>query len=380
MKKYFFLCFFLCFFLSCIKEKKDKLVNVDMNTKLSFDMESTKLEPVDAYIDTMFMIPLETTDEALLGSNVEIHIYDSLIYAHSLRSPLILIYDMKGKLKRIFERKGEGPEEYLDIEDFFVKKDGMYIYCRGLRTLKQYDINGKYIKSIDLSAYPHCSSVVPFQGQYICYFENPHDNLPSIYVVNEKGELINKYFENRGYGPGCVFSERPLAITKEGIIANFVLDYNTYIYDGKDWAINEQFDFGDYAISENHKKKLIDDRNQYEIMAIENKVTRIDNIVNIANWTFYKFWQGSDQIRMLHNKETGQCLSMGNGLFSHCQLKMWSNGDYFIGVIYSGYLTELLTNRINLFKETISPYEQQYLDLNVEDEDNPVLCFFKIKD
>ena len=58
---------------------------------------------------------------------------------------------------------------------------------------------------------------------------------------------------------------------------------------------------------------------------------------------------------------------------------IFSKDDYFVGVIYSNYLTELLTNRVNLYKEEISIYEQNYLDLKIEEEDNPVLCFFKLK-
>ena len=379
MKKYLFVCLFISIFSSCVKEKKEKSINAEALMNVSLDLEMEKLQSVDAYIDTMFMVPLETTDNALLGSNVEIHIYDSLIYAHSLRSPSIFIYDMEGKLKRTFERKGEGPEEYLDIEDFFLKDDKIYIYCRGLRCLKQYDLNGKYLKELDLSTYPHCSSVIPFQNQYICYFENPHDNLPSVYVVNETGELINSYFKDTGYATGCVFSDRPLAEVKEGVVANFVLDYNTYLYNGTEWIVNEQFDFGDNGIPIDRRQVLMDELNQEKIMAVENKVTRIDNIVNIKDWTHYKFWQGSTDISVFINSKTGKHLSKGKGLFNHCRSMMWSNEDYFVGVIYSGYLTELLANRINLFNETISSYEQQYLDLNIGEEDNPVLCFFKLK-
>lgn len=377
MKKYLFLCLLFCLFLCCSKKKNIESNSMNPLSTISVDFDLNNSQPVDNLIDTMFLIPLETTDEALLGNNVTIKIHDSLIYAHTPVSSFIVIYDIHGKLKQVFDRKGEGPEEYLDIENFFVTNDGLYVYSRGLRKIKQYDFNNKFVKEVDLSAYPFCSQVILYQDQYLCYYENPPRNYSSIYIVNQKGELIDSYFEDRCYGTGETSCITPMAITSEGIVANFALDYTTYIYNGKDWVANMQFDFGDFNMPAEQKQALLKVRGSQEISDVYDKITRIDNIADMKDWTYYQFL-GVNWGTFI-NKKTGKQLSMGKGLFSHFNGSMGTYDDYFIGVLNSGYLTKLFSDRISLYKETISLYEQQYLDLNIDDEDNPVLCFFKLK-
>lgn len=375
MKKHLFL--FFLFFLCCTKKNNTESVSMKPLTTVSVDFDLNESQSVDNYIDTMFLIPLETTDEALLGSSVNLEVHDSLIYAHTSQSSFIVIYNMYGKLKKVFDRKGEGPGEYLDIENFFVKDDGLYVYCRGQRKIKQYDFNDSLVKEVDLSAYPHCSQVILYQDQYLCYNENPSHNYSSIYIVNKEGELIGNYFEDRCYGTGETYCIRPLVITSEGVVANFALDYTTYLYNGKDWVANMQFDFGDFNMPTEQKQALLKVRGRQEIGDVNEKITRIDNITDIADWTYYQFL-GINRGTFI-NKKTERQLSMGEGLFSHFNGSMGRYDNYFIGVLNSGYLTKLFSDRISLYKETISSYEQQYLDLNIDDEDNPVLCFFKLK-
>ena len=369
----------LVLLIACKQEKNNEESTSPVVIK-SVELNIGKLEAIDSFVDTMFLVPLETTDEALIGYNVDIQFFDSLIYMRSLSSSQITVFDMQGRVNKVFDKKGEGPMEYLNIDDYFVNEDGLFVFCRGTRKLNRYDINGNFLKKIDLSAYPFLSKVVPYRDRYVCYSENPRDNEFAVYVVDKNGGLINTYFEDRCYGSSTSVYDKPLSITSKGILANFVVDYNIYLYDGNDFVADMCFDFGDFNLSDDQIMQLRKNRKEEEVSNVKNKVTRIDNIVEVNNWTSYNIREGFRSKRIFINNRTDLKLSEGDGLFSHFKTMIFSKDDYFVGVIYSNYLTELLTNRVNLYKEEISLYEQKYLDLKIDEEDNPVLCFFKLKD
>ena len=69
-----------------------------------------------------FVTPLETTAASIIGTfqklvvspdQEEYFIWDS-------KQSKILVFDRKGNLNRVLDKKGSGPDEYLDISDFQV--------------------------------------------------------------------------------------------------------------------------------------------------------------------------------------------------------------------------------------------------------------------
>jgi hypothetical protein len=100
-------------------------------------------------------IPLETTDESLIGYIHEVQIFDGKIFVLDKNyAKGLFIFDMDGKFIRKIGRIGEGTGEYIDLSDFTVDetKNEIYLNDRGKNSIMIYDINtGRYIRQINLS-------------------------------------------------------------------------------------------------------------------------------------------------------------------------------------------------------------------------------------
>ena len=67
-------------------------------------------------------IPLETIEESLLFGVDKLVVKNDLIYIGDFYSKKIVVYDKTGKIKFVINRRGEGPEEYIDMKSFAVDK------------------------------------------------------------------------------------------------------------------------------------------------------------------------------------------------------------------------------------------------------------------
>ena len=90
-------------------------------------------------IEKIDFIPLETTDEALLFGTDKIVVKNNLIYIGDFYSKKIIAYDKTGKIKFILNRRGEGPEEYIDMKSFAVDQQCIYVVDNHRHTLNMYN-------------------------------------------------------------------------------------------------------------------------------------------------------------------------------------------------------------------------------------------------
>jgi hypothetical protein len=100
-------------------------------------------------------IPLETTDESLIGYINEFQIFDGKIFIFDRDyAKGVFIFDMDGKFIRQIGRIGQGPGEYVSLSDFTVDEINKEIYLmdRSKNCIVIYDIDtGKYIRCINIS-------------------------------------------------------------------------------------------------------------------------------------------------------------------------------------------------------------------------------------
>lgn len=71
----------------------------------------------DALFESVDLVPLETTEECLIGRVDRLLICDSLYLINDTRQR-VLVFDRTGKFRYQIGKRGGAPNEYLEVRDF----------------------------------------------------------------------------------------------------------------------------------------------------------------------------------------------------------------------------------------------------------------------
>jgi hypothetical protein len=110
-----FIFLFLVGFTGCKKtQQQDKQV-LSLNPR-----EAVQSQPLSTFVESISYIPLETSNESLMVRVSEIIIKDTYIYAVDSEQKMVFIFDKNGKFVSKLARRGEGPDEYLSMQQVLV--------------------------------------------------------------------------------------------------------------------------------------------------------------------------------------------------------------------------------------------------------------------
>ena len=115
----FILVFFSCTEKKDLPEKRD-FISIDFESSLVNELKFSQ------FVDTIEFIPLETTNENLIGEVNRIIYDDEKYYIRATRGMLnsnLFVFDKTGKYLWGLNKRGYGPGEYNDFKDFLLTKD-----------------------------------------------------------------------------------------------------------------------------------------------------------------------------------------------------------------------------------------------------------------
>lgn len=92
------------------------------------------------------IVPLEVTNESMLGDVYHLHVTDQDIWVHQYKDNYIYRFSRTGRFLNKVGKIGQGPEEYIRIHDFFVDDNSKELYLQTTTPagLKVYDYDGKF--------------------------------------------------------------------------------------------------------------------------------------------------------------------------------------------------------------------------------------------
>lgn len=151
----YFVCLTAFVLFSCSEHVKQPEAIFQHEGCMELQREAVKLSSV---FPDCRLIPLETNDSSLIGGvGNKVVQRDSMFYVASENS--VLCFDDDGSFVRRIDRRGEGPEDYVEIADFdvIVSADGRKeLWISGVNGIKVYDVSsGDYVKSIPVGVYVH---------------------------------------------------------------------------------------------------------------------------------------------------------------------------------------------------------------------------------
>src|SRR5690554_7503187 len=140
--KYFIVCSFFIF-LSCNQRPQN---DTDVKEYLIPVSENGDILLSDIVGDYK-IVPLETKENSLLGEIQKVELYDEKIFILSRNQ--IFVFEQNGKFIQKTNRTGRGPGEYIEIKDFDIFSETLFILDRTGQNVLEYDLKGRHINTRD---------------------------------------------------------------------------------------------------------------------------------------------------------------------------------------------------------------------------------------
>lgn len=134
-----YIFFILLLFAAC----KDEIppIKADQTIPFTPDAKAT----ISSFIDSVQYLKLENVEEAFISYINKVIFQGDKIFIGDLGIHKVVVYDTNGIFQYALDKKGRGPEEYLDLKSFAVDSAYIYIIDNFKGTLQAYDItNGKF--------------------------------------------------------------------------------------------------------------------------------------------------------------------------------------------------------------------------------------------
>ena len=241
MVKYLFLNLLLCssLFAACgsggNKTSSERQVTEDGVTVIPMNTQPGDVLNLSDFAESIELIPLETTDDCLIGWIPEIIATKNHYILISGVGPTdfqhLYVYDKKGKFIRQISSRGQGGEEFLEVRDFDVIGDSI-IKMGDVYALRTFNLEGKQLSSKRIDG--TVEEIVSMKGKTIMFKAanreaKSAENL--LYHYDEKDVFQQSFFEVPYMASRIAsFFINPRALTKDDKFIYFHYPYNSYIY------------------------------------------------------------------------------------------------------------------------------------------------------
>lgn len=376
LESFFFFSFFL-FLAGCGNQSKPVSVEQEIITPLSAGNAVDDLLP---YIDSVEVVPLETTGKALIGLVGKILLLpNGNVLIKSTAS--MFMFSPEGKFLFQIGKNGRGPEEYLTIDDVCLSQDARELWILGGCEIVKYSTEtGRFIRKTTLELPEICNGFDaiasgPGHSAFLYYCPQMDENNFSedfycLYRYDEQGRILQKFLPRKDYGLNIALITQ--ASDNRYILRPQDSDNICYYLSDSLPVPRVKIDFGKETIKNRYSSDLQTYlRSDYYKMPVYIYDTRD---------YFYFSYCGPEAtdcycIHSFKNSKTITWERKGDdadGMF----MIVGADKDFFYG-IYNDYRDwdEILLNRQDLLKRVII----QKTHLRIPEDSNPLLVKVKFK-
>ena len=172
MKQSIFLLIFILF-ISC--DNKSQL-----QSNSDFDIDKIQLndncfdEIKTELIDSIRILKLNENEESFFVAISKLLVHNDTLYVFDrFGRDLLVSFDRNGNYITTFSQKGGGPKEYVQLWDFDVDSNYIYLYDRAAKKMLYYDHSGNFIKSHSSSFRGDAFVVLP-NNEFLFSFTTVH--------------------------------------------------------------------------------------------------------------------------------------------------------------------------------------------------------------
>ena len=234
----------LCF-ISC-KNKEASYVNNEFADTIVITPNMIKESvPISELFCKVKFVPLETTDDCLIGEIDKLLIHnDNFLILDRMTSSLFIFSNM-GKFIHKIQQVGRGPNEFVELHDFFINKENNYLILNGGAKLLFFDLDTyKPIKEEKLSLN---TRIVYLGDTHIHFLNNGIWNGKYNIIAKRNGHTIYQHLPISEKNVGFNYSDGfPFSQPMQGNEVFFAEIFNNTIYRlNKDsMVVSYYIDFG----------------------------------------------------------------------------------------------------------------------------------------
>ncbi len=328
-------------------------------------------------IDDFYLVQLETNENCLIGNINKIVCYKNYILVFDLFNQTLFLYNENGDFLRKISKRGGGPGEFLELQDFSVDSISNQLLLLDYQKIHKFSFDGKYIESMNIPFIASSFSLLPFDN--IAFYGGAQED--RIIITDNSGKIKRKYF------PYSLRSRiNPLQpISHYNNKTLFDIPFCDTIYMIKEKGITPFLflDFGDLSFTYDDYNNLSDVQKQ-----------NVANYVHSSNIFMYHYLFIPTRKYFYFAITTGEVaysgfydLQTGNKLFFPMKE---TNNDLFkasfqffpLGVKNNDFIFSLSANSILMSTENeiIKSKKIDSIIKSIDEYSNPVLLFVKIKE
>lgn len=373
---------------SCMNQRENQELNL---IHINVD-DSPKEVMLSDIIDSIKIIPLETSEKILLGDISSIGQDEGKYFIQNGYDRLIYIFNTNGQFERQLVYKGNGPGEIQFPEDYTLDKINKEVWLSNNNNFMRYDYNGSYLgkREYSLSFSDFCIDNKGIIYYYTAKTDNAHIQdgflTGDLTAQNQNGEK-ETWFKSKlvgYYKPGDAIttysSTHPFCVQEDGSIT-FYYTFTDTIYSIKN---NKKIEpkycihLGKNSIPTNLLNNMPGIDIKKYVQSNADLRWLVNNVFENNAYLYFTYLTGFEKsYTVIYNKKNRKTTNMylTDDLFGSQWLKIKDcNNNYFIGYLtaYDMKINDKLSSYVN--EETLLMLK------NLSPEDNPVIVEFTIKE
>lgn len=380
--------------LGCMQCSSDagQTVSEDRVTTITVDLDRNVEQMDCAFLfDTTRcnIIPLETSDECLVGEVSKIFSANGRICILDKKANSVFIFGEDGRLAAKIFAVGRSSREYLELADMSVSDGLIWLLDQAMNKILCYDLSGQYLKTVDISSYWANKILVRNDRIYLINEWSDSDaGMYRLFVLDTDGRPIDKFlpFEEEDTDRYCGRDLESYTVFGDEIDLCYPSDNTVYgVTDGKCTA-KYRIDFGKRTMPAEHAaKSLIECMNDG---LNEQYVIGIDAFKESSRYLFFRFGLGATDYTAIYDKKTGTVdLTNSASLINNstCCLSLTSyfvEGDdvysyipaYQLKLVYT-YGTENKLPEGNVYRDRLSE-----IIADTDESGNGILVKYRLKE
>ncbi|MDR1371809.1 MAG: 6-bladed beta-propeller [Dysgonamonadaceae bacterium] len=377
--------------VSCNKNKTSQPLDTSITFIKSLNSQE-ELSVIPPSFDQVTIVPLETNDDILIGNIDKIQVNDSLIFVSDSDDKLF-VFDRHGRFRNMIGTIGMGPGEYRSLSTFFIDDNSseIVIVDNVKSSFRRHGFDGKFHSRIriDRSQFsPECASS---HGDFVLLNNSiSPENEPAYLLYNDKGETVfsKPYSGFSVSGYMMTFSRNSIAKTDDG--QHFIMPFCDTIFQCKDDSVIPKYIIEHskkMATIENYKLNREQTMLEFEIQSIKDGLftgfkdifeTDRHILLNCGWMSGYSKEFNISYFLVDKKTDTGLYYLYDDESISMPFLRInASDGKNFVSIVpaykllpFKGKIDATNDENLEKFKTGVE---------NLDEEDNPVLFFYKLK-
>lgn len=219
-------------------QQPEILTHIDLTETIAGDAQKI---PLNEWAKNIRFVPLETNDDILIKYiSMVFQRGDQFLVSHGDR---VSLFDYEGKYLYDIGSKGQGPTNFISVNNVTLHNDLIYIHETENR-IKAYDWKGNFVKKMELPAKSNGLITMDGKEEMLTYVPNlPGDEPTRFYLL--KGEEVMDSIANPFIFPKAAFSQMffPEFQPTQGTLKGFLELHSDTLY-----KVNEKWETSPYMV------------------------------------------------------------------------------------------------------------------------------------